>query len=112
MANEKKALIEKSFTHSQDTAEFDKMNLSFFQTLLPDLRLVDKDQLLLCRSDISRVVHSYAYGSTWESINDKNYKVTEKSKVTVKKRFSPPLKRTLFEDDDGKYQSIYCIDRS
>ena len=64
MENNKITLLEKSLTsnsNSNDFAELDKLNMSFFETLLPALREVNNQDTLLCRNDLTRVVFSYAY---------------------------------------------------
>lgn len=93
MENKKYALLEKSLAKNpemSEEAELDKLNMSFFQTLLPEMRRVDKKDILLCRSDISKIVYSYVYRETaWKSITDQqNHVVYEKKRK--------------FHEDDGK----------
>lgn len=73
MENKKYALLEQSSSNYPDvgdTSELDKLNMSFFGTLLPPLREVGKQDILLCKNNVSPVVFSDAYiGAAWKSLN-------------------------------------------
>ena len=109
MENKKIALLEKSLTsnpNSNDTAELDKLNMSFFETLLPALREVNNQDTLLCRNDLTRVVFNYAYKNVaWKSLSDSASQI---STTPVTQRFSSTQpKRRKLEDENGKYQHTY-----
>ena len=92
-------LLDQSSNNTQEhnsNAEQDKLNMVFFETLLLILREVKKEDILLCRTDISKVVFNYAYkDAAWKSINDSNKSARKSSPV-------PQKKRKLEYRDDGK----------
>ena len=105
MENNKITLLEKSLTsnsNSNDFAELDKLNMSFFETLLPALREVNNQDTLLCRNDLTRVVFSYAYKNVaWKSLGDSAWQISTKM---LNQRFSSTQpKRRKLKDENGKY---------
>lgn len=91
IADQLRALLEKSSSNEPQIckkAEQDKLNMAFLETLIPTLREVKKEDMLLCRTDLSRVVFKYAYkDAPWKSLTD--------SCSSVEKRKIP-------DEDDGK----------
>ncbi|XP_015125777.1 uncharacterized protein LOC107047517 [Diachasma alloeum] len=111
MHNEKFALLEKSVTSNvrgTSSLEDDKHNMAFFETLLPTLREVPKEDILLCRNDVSQVIFKYAYkNATWKSINDSGSSDSSLNRSTLPKR-----RRQLANEDDDCQIISSCSPRS
>ncbi|OXU16818.1 hypothetical protein TSAR_013583 [Trichomalopsis sarcophagae] len=90
MENKKLSLIEQSLSSNECFAsEKDKLHMSFFETLLPSLRQISDQDILVCRNDISEIVFKYAYkGAAWKSLNQD------------KVESARGMKRKTYEDDD------------
>ncbi|XP_015111757.1 uncharacterized protein LOC107037624 isoform X2 [Diachasma alloeum] len=95
------ALLGKSLATNariDSAAEQDQNNRAFFETLIPELRNVRKEDILLCRNDVSRVIFKYAYkDATWKSINDGPM---EGSSAATSTSLSSRRKRERINDDN------------
>lgn len=92
MENKKLSLIEKSLNNNECSTinERDKLHMSFFETLLPSLRVISDQDILLCRNDISEIVFRYAYkNAAWKSLNQNKVESVR------------GIKRKI-DEDDGK----------
>lgn len=115
---DQKLSLFKSLENKQDVmsstaeiAEIDKYNRAFFETLLPTMREVKKEDILMCRNDVSRVVYQYAYkNSSWKSLNE-TQSVPKAMPATATAPASLKRKRVVetVVEDDGKnsYLNIY-----
>lgn len=106
---EKYALLEKSLTGNvRDTVspvELDQQNRTFFETLLPTLRKVKSEEILLCRNEVSRIIYQYAYkNSNWVSIDSSKAADSPPSTSTRSNRKRQRLTATMTktDSDDGK----------